>query len=256
MSKNNTKTLFIVLLIGSAIGVGVLLKNTLFSSKKTVKKMHSKKPPKATPPAATPTLHQTICKQLEKVYEGVSGFNIASEEKDHILSKGGAPTYGEIVYESMRAVITRLNLQPEDVFYDLGSGTGKFVAYMHMATKIKKSAGIELSKSRYQLSADALKQLQEQGLLDETRKIEFICGDMTEEDISDATAIFMCATCFSEELLQRLVHVFVKLKPGLRIVTLKQLPHHPQLKLIRKEHFPTTWSDGSPFHYYELTAAA
>ena len=123
---------------------------------------------------------------------------------------------------------------------------------MHIATKSRKSVGIELSKTRHQQAVNALDQMKARGLVDAQREIVFIHGNITEEDISDATVIFMCSTVFSDKLLQQLVDRFVTLTPGLRIVTLKRLPDHPQLKLVKTELFPTSWSESSPFNYYEL----
>lgn len=246
------------ILIGSCIlGAIIIFKSPQepkeVSNKKSTSQSIATESQKAMATSTTSqTAHRAICSQLDKIYEGVSGFNIAQQEVELITAQGGAHTYGEIAYDSMRALITRLNIQPNDVFYDLGSGSGKFVAYMHLATKIGNSKGVELSETRYKQSIDALERMKEQGMIDENRQISFLQGNMLEADLSDATVIFMCATCFSEDLMQKLADKFLNLTPGLRIITLKALPEHPRMKLFKKDHFPTSWSDGSPFHYYEL----
>ena len=197
--------------------------------------------------------YKQVRERLEKVYDNVFGFEITPAEESSMLSEGNDPTYGEIVYDSMYALIGGLKIRREDVFYDLGSGAGKFVAYVHMATKVKKSAGIEVAETRHQKAEDALKRMKDNGFIDETRQIEFICDDITEADLSDATIVFMCSTCFSGKILQKLVDKFVDLAPGLRIITLRELPKHPQLKFIQKEFFSTSWSKSSPFYFYLST---
>ncbi len=194
-------------------------------------------------------------KRLEKIYDKLYSAEIMPEEKASIRAQGSDPLYGEIVYDSMHDLISGMDVQPEDVFYDLGSGLGKFVAYVHMATQAQKSVGIELSITRHQRAEAALKKMKDNGFVDEARQIAFVCSDMTEADISDATIIYMCSTCFSAEQLQKLVDKFVTLQPGLRIITLKELPEHPQIKFIQKELFPTSWwADGIPFFFYTLTS--
>lgn len=233
-----------------------------------------------------PLSHGEACALLDKIYEGIaSGFNIDAAEETYIRDRGGAPTYGEIIKPSMRGLADKLKIKKGDVFYDLGSGTGKLVCYMYMATPVEKAIGIELSESRYKRSLEALERLHAQKPTDKRgeytvvksddesglgngaklseeereftssskRELTFINNDMLAHDLSDASAIFMCATCFSEKLLQKLADKFVReAKPGLRVVTLKKLPENARLKYKGTTKLPTSWSSGSPFHYYEL----
>ena len=225
--SRSTKWLLLLLLV---VGTGSLAATTLHTIRRS---------------------HRRVTAQLDKTYENLSGI-IPSAEAALIREQGGAPTYGEIAYPSMRALVKKLAIKDNDVFYDLGSGVGKFVAYVYLTTDIKKSVGIELSESRYQRSLQALQRLQVTRCIDKERVLDFVHRDITQADFQDATVIFMCATCFSNELLQQLTHRFVQLKPGLRIVTLRKLPENPRLKLVAHEQLPTSWSKGSPIYYYEL----
>jgi len=201
-------------------------------------------------------LPEKLSKKLEEAYVGISGFGIAAEEADYIREKGGAPTYGEIIYPSMDKVLKKLKVNAQDVFYDLGCGVGKFVLYTHMATRAKKSVGIELSESRYQGAQEAKKRAQAARLLHSNRQVSFLHEDITQADLSDATIIFMCSTCFSPSLMEKLTDMFLTLKPGLQIVTLKKLPEHPQLQCVEGTHFQTSWSSNSPFYFYKLLSAS
>ncbi|MDR3646963.1 MAG: hypothetical protein P4L22_05490, partial [Candidatus Babeliales bacterium] len=73
-------------------------------------------------------------------------------------------------------------------------------------------------------------------------------------DISDATVIFMCSTCFPEELMNSLTKKLSSLKPGLKLLTLKDLtnPELHNFKLIKEYTLPMTWSTGSSVYLYEL----
>jgi Histone methylation protein DOT1 len=82
------------------------------------------------------------------MYQNVSGFNIVGSECTMIENNGGAPTYGEITYDAAHKLLTELNLNKEDVFYDFRSGVGKMVVQAYLTTPIKKSVDIELSPTR------------------------------------------------------------------------------------------------------------
>lgn len=198
--------------------------------------------------------HKTACEHIEKVYKDVSGFNIGAEESEEIRTRGGCPVYGEIVPDSMRVLLEMIQPGHNDVFYDLGSGVGKFPIYVHSVTSVKKSVGIELSLSRHSDAQKALEALKKEGAIDEDakREVSFVHGDITEVDFSDATLIFMCATCFSDELMEKLTERFLTLKPGLRVITLKKLPEHKRLRLIDDLSLRTTWSEGSNMYFYRL----
>jgi len=204
---------------------------------------------------------------LKQIYlEGqISGFEIESEEKEFVEKQGGDATFGEALYESMEAIVKILQFNERDVFYDLGSGVGKFNLFVHLATKIKKNVGIELSESRHSGALAALEAFDKHS--DDTlcydmgdgnaesqssREITFIQGDIAKVDISDATIIFVSAVCFPQKLLQTLVNIFVSIEPGLCVVSLRSLPEHPRLKLTKELLLPTSWSKSYPYFFYEV----
>ena len=216
---------------------------------------------------------------LRKIYNDlkISGYeNIALSNTSENEETPFADTYGEILYISMEAIIQTTHFEPNDVFYELGSGVGKFNLYAHLATKIKKSIGIEISKSRHDGALIALEALQQHQnsysfendnqctdafidkenyrvMKDVDREVLFINADVCEIDMKDATIIFMASVCFPEQVLQNLVKKFVQLKPGLCIISLKKLPFHRLLRLKKVYHFPTSWAKSFPYHYYELS---
>ena len=62
----------------------------------------------------------------------------------------------------------------------------------------------------------------------------------------------MCSTCFSEELMEKITKKLESLKPGLRVVTLKQLPTKSKFTLLTTLHLPMTWSENVSVYIYEL----
>lgn len=201
-----------------------------------------------------PTIEEAIA-DLYSQY-GITGYNVAQEDVAVVREAGGDPTYGEITFPSKQKLFFEyVPLTKNDVFYDLGSGAGKLVMWVYLATPVKKAVGIELSKIRCELAQRAKKLTQEEiipccsdiknivdCIKEPNRIIEFRNEDITKADIHDATVIFICATCFPEELMAKLTKRFAQLKDGLRVVTLKKLANDPSLHLIATYKMKMSWS--------------
>lgn len=217
-------------------------------------------------------------KIIDDLYQNVSGYRISEEEKHAVRNEGGDPTYGEILYESAQKLLDDVALTREDVFYDLGSGAGKFVMQVYLTTQAKKAVGIELCKTRCEMAqeraekirtiaelssrcayeiGDVLANVETKNIIkiSDSKTIEFNNENILKADLSDATIVFMCSTCFSDELMQKIVDKLAGLQEGLRVLTLKDLPPHDHFKLVRQYQLPMSWSKsspGSPVYLYKL----
>ena len=170
---------------------------------------------------------------IENLYKDISGFGISKSECDLITNKGGAPTYGEITYDSVEMLLDDLKLTKNDVFYDLGSGVGKMVVQVYFNTPVKKSVGVELAPTRTKYAQEVKEQLDKDGLVDKKRKLEFHQKDILELSYTDATVVYCASTCYTEEFMQKMADVLAKGKKGLRVATLKKLPEHKKFELIK-----------------------
>ncbi|MFA5074637.1 MAG: methyltransferase domain-containing protein [Candidatus Babeliales bacterium] len=192
---------------------------------------------------------------IEKIYQDVSGFGISGKESKFISDKGGNSTYGEITYESVENLIKSLKLDKKSVFYDLGCGVGKAVLQVYLNSSVKKSVGVELSKTRIEKAKTLKKQLKLDKKLAENRKLKFFEENMTKISLKDATAIYMCSTCFSDELMSDMTNKMGKeCKKGLKVATLRTLPAHDAFKKIDELKLPMTWSNSSSVYIYEKIA--
>ena len=190
--------------------------------------------------------------RISRLYEGISGFGITIEDSDKIKESGGSPVYGEITYASVRLLLDELRLTDKDVFYDLGSGVGKLVVQAFLSTPVKKSIGVELSSQRYNDSQKVYDKLLKEKLIQSGRTLRFYNKNIAEVDLSDATVIFMCATCFPKELMQKMTDKFAGLQRSLRIVTLKRLSKNKTFDLVKTISLPMTWSSSSDLYFYEF----
>lgn len=187
---------------------------------------------------------------LKKVYSDRTG-EISPEEKTRITNEGGAPTYGEITYKSVRELIKTVNITDKDVFFDLGSGLGKMVFQIAHETKAE-SYGIELAKERFGHAISVLEHLKTSPFAQSVEKVKFLNQNILDADLSQATVIFMCSTCFSEELMEKIAKKLKNL-PNLRfIISLKSFPKG-FFTLDKQLALETSWNPkGSPIHIYKV----
>jgi len=202
--------------------------------------------------------NEATLKALDTLYKDISGLGISAQDEKDIREKGGASTYGEILPESVTQLIKLLNITPTTVFYDLGSGVGKVAMQIHLQTPAKKVVGVELSQERHEKAQTAYNKLSEylkEHKLPNTinkRSLVLKSGDAKEQDLSDATIVYLCSTCFSNELLQKIMEKIKQAKNGTQIITLKQLPDDAAFKKITELSLPMTWSNSSTVYIYEL----
>jgi hypothetical protein len=198
-------------------------------------------------------------KVINDVYAGVSGFGIPQSDEQKIVERGGAPTYGEILYESEKVLLDELPdyLKENGVFYDFGSGVGKTCVQAYLDYPFKKVVGVELSHKRFSSAEKVKKELEKKDLLEKGRKLEFLNKDFAEIKPKDASVIYMCSTCYSAELMDSLITTFANtLKKGSRVITLKPFAEPVKFGFveIKEYRLPMTWSKdigGSPVHVYE-----
>lgn len=188
------------------------------------------------------------------LYKGFSGFiSYQPGEKESNEKNKVYLTYGEILYPSLSTVIDYLKIDDQDVFYDLGSGIGKVALHFFLKTPVKKACGIEAAEAR-QNSAQKIYGVVKQEfpeLYADGRQLTSQQGNFLETDISDATIIYTCSTCFGEELLKNLGEVFDRC-PNLKyVISMKAIPQ--ALPFDCTLEIECTW-DKTKCHLYSRTA--
>ncbi len=160
-------------------------------------------------------------------------------------------TYGELMPESVSLIIKRLNINKNDIFFDLGCGTGRICFQIYLEKDIK-CVGIEYVQKRYDLAIKYLLNLKKQ--YKNTRKVKIIKNDFFNEDFSQGTIFYMCNTCLPEEVIKKLLKK-LRTCPKLRYVfVMKELPQneiHRFLRLKETLDTPTSWSTTTNTHIYE-----
>jgi len=178
--------------------------------------------------------------------------NIENDSTDN--AKLVNSTYGEMTFDGVEKMIQEAGVQPTDHFYDLGSGHGRVTMHVFLKGGVKKAYGIEYYPERSYNSERALKKLYKMfpDILDEDRLISYQIQNIKDlHFLEDATVLYMCSTCYPEDLLV-IVYDKVKASKMIRcIVTHKEfdkfrdfLPNHKTVVL------PCTWNANVTWHIY------
>jgi SAM-dependent methyltransferase len=183
---------------------------------------------------------------FDRLYSSVPAYEIAQSEKKRTGKLDASTTYGEIVPQAFYEVVSAVTPREGEVFYDLGSGTGKATLLAALAFPFRRSVGIELlpglgdaarqvlgqfdAEVRPQLPADH-----------QQRQIEFIDGDFLQADLSEADVVFAHGTCYPHEVIHGLATKLAELRPGARVVFVGHTFDTPELGFLRMMKMRTDW---------------
>ena len=150
-------------------------------------------------------------------------------------------TYGETSYFAMKESLKAVNMSKDDIFYDLGCGTGKTVFYAN-ATYGAKSIGVDIVPD---FINNANKIVHEMNL----QNISFIEKSIFDVNLKDGTVFYITPTCFDAENMQKVMKKFEKLPKGSRLIVLSRHLPLPNLKLIDRKNLFYSWGKAETFYY-------
>jgi hypothetical protein len=192
----------------------------------------------------------SLRQKMNRIYKDISGFEIPKSEEQIIKKSQGSPVYGEITLTSLDKLFDFLKLKASDVLFDLGSGVGKVVIHTASVTPVKKAVGVELSKARHD---DALAAYQ--NALEYFPQIkgrcQFLCGDLMEADLKQATVIYTCSTAFSIKFMNQIARMLTKYTHPFRLITLQELPVERAFRRTDTIKLDMSWVRQTPVHIYE-----
>lgn len=119
--------------------------------------------------------------------------------------------YGETFFSTLETIAKALNLNGEDVIYDLGCGRGRSIFWFNAMYQCR-AIGVEINP---EFVIQARKIQKKVGV----KEVEFIFANLMDVDYLDATVIYFYGTAFTDEAITRLVEHFRTLKSGTRIVS-------------------------------------
>ena len=78
--------------------------------------------------------------------------------------------------------------------------------------------------------------------------VQFVCGDMFDENWGNADIVYVTSTTFSQELRERLNSKWSELSPGTHIFTLTYPPISENLTVVSSEVLLFSWGASTLFH--------
>lgn len=179
-------------------------------------------------------------KVFEEIYRNYDGYQISSADKANLGITSSDFVYGEISFDGFINLLSKINPNEEDIFYDLGSGLGKPCLAISLVYKIKKAIGLELLPSLLKASQEIA--LKAKSYFPDLNEIEFRKEDYLKADFSDGTIIFAHITCLPDEEVKILEEKFLKLNKGARIIVItKRLENSQDLKIIDEGEVRMNW---------------
>ncbi|XP_059607611.1 histone-lysine N-methyltransferase, H3 lysine-79 specific [Phlebotomus argentipes] len=160
---------------------------------------------------------------LQQVYNG----SVEDPDKLNQYEPFSPEVYGETSYDLVCQMIDQIDISPEDVFIDLGSGVGQVVLQMAAATHTKICLGIERAEfpTRYAESMDYNFKLWMRWFGKRYGEYRLIKGDFLADEhremINSATVVFVNNFAFGPHVDHQLKERFADLKDGARIVSSK-----------------------------------
>jgi len=190
------------------------------------------------------------------LYSNVNGYSVSNAARTAAGITEGL-LYGELPFETWKAIVMKVNPKHDAVFFDLGSGTGRVVMQSHLLFNFKRSIGLELLPGLHNQACEiALKFAEEiePDIRDEIgdRELHLLNESFFDVDLSEADLILLNHPIKDRELFLKLEQKFLKeLKPGTKIVTIIRALANPAFKNIGSEKYQFSWGQ-STAHFFEV----
>lgn len=157
------------------------------------------------------------------------------------LTEDSAYVYGSTPWRSFLAVADSLQIKPEDVFIELGCGTGHLCFLINQVYGIR-SIGIEMMANFIQTAETIKKELSESDPKPDFSQLKFYNLSFFQADLSQGSIFYMAGTCFPEEYRQRLLQKVADQAPDQSIlITLTHEIDHPAYCLSHRVEGTYSW---------------
>ncbi len=183
-------------------------------------------------------------KQFDELYQNVNGTYLSKldrKKRPEALNL----LYGEVTFEGFYQLLQLVKPKSKEVFYDLGSGTGKALIIAAMTQNFSKLIGIETLPSLYQACEAVVNKYSELNPVN----IQVHLADLLNYDFQEADVVFINATGFFGDAFLQLVERLKQLKSGSRIIiTSKRLPED-DFNCLEENLYPMSWGLAHVFVY-------
>lgn len=190
----------------------------------------------------TNPLLKAVDKKMTEIYNSDNQFWVSLKEGYRQKSEKIVNlTYGETSYFAIRESFKVVGLTKDDIFYDLGCGTGKTVFYAN-AVHGAKAIGVDIIGDfidNANLIVNSLK----------LKNINFLEKSIFDINLKDGTVFYITPTCFDAENMQKVMKMFEKLPKGSRLIVLSRHLPLPNLEMIGRKSLYYSWGKAETFYY-------
>lgn len=193
------------------------------------------------------TLDHCCQDYLHHLYQAPRSYSYAESYKKNDL----AATQGEILYDSMNKLLSCLSLNEQDVFFDLGSGSGRVTAQVFLKSRVREACGIEFIPELHALSLNIARQMESElpEFYEKERKLRFIQGNFLQIPFTEATVVLMNSVCFNQTTLRQ-VAVLIDGNPNIHsLLSLRPLPGLQRLRFVKTLRTECTWDTALCYLY-------
>ncbi|CAL7960761.1 Histone H3-K79 methyltransferase [Gammaproteobacteria bacterium] len=197
---------------------------------------------------------------LYSLYGDISPATISiSCRKKHGIYDNLSLVYGESHLPSLYELFNEINPRSGEIFYDLGSGSGRLVLYAALSFPFAKCIGIELLDDLINVAQIKLelckKELPDLSGFDANKlgEIDFIQADFIRVDLSTANVVYIASTCFNDEFMYNLaLHLEKQLVIGTRIITFSRPLLAKKIKITKSKIYPMEWGKVTIFFHEKI----
>mmetsp|Transcript_21682 Transcript_21682/g.53076 ORF Transcript_21682/g.53076 Transcript_21682/m.53076 type:complete len:507 (+) Transcript_21682:302-1822(+) len=203
-----------------------------------------------------PTDFKPSLRKWKSLFEKVDGGRTSQSERRRLaVDENKSFTYGEVEFVSFCEILRCAKPKPGEIFYDLGSGTGKAIVAAHLLESFKECHGVELLDGLHKVAQNVIdifskdKKLWKNAEVNPSKHCFVHHADMLEHPWWEvADVVYTSSICFTKELYKELGNRFSRMKKGSRIITLK-MDNIPQLKLKDRKSYKMSWGRCTVYVY-------
>ncbi len=198
-----------------------------------------------------------VKKIFDGLYAEVDGYSLSALARGKLNYSDKTLTYGEVIPESFYKILSETQPKKGEIFYDLGSGTGKAVFLAALFFDFSRSVGIEILEDLHQAARRILLRYNQEikkSLPSEKQKqvIDFIKTNFFDFDFSDGDVIFAHCTCLYDQMMEALSQKLEGLKKGTRVITTTKTLSSCQFIQRKVEAFQMGWGKSTVYFYEKI----
>lgn len=189
------------------------------------------------------------------LFGGVDGYKTSSTARQSSGQDCKDLLYGEMPFDTWKAIVETAKPKENAVFVDLGSGVGRAIIQSHLLFDFKKSIGVELLDGLHNKAVeifDNFKKTIEPQVAEslKNKEVLFLKDNILKVDLSEADFVYMCHPFKNEQEFLQLEQRFLsQLKKGTKIVTIIRQLRNEAFKKHGSTMFDFSWGKSTAYFH-------